>query len=233
MSAWLLFASLAAKAFEPPILPDPAKTPGDVLTTDVDVVCAKGYTKTVRDVPEFLKNQVFAAYGITSREPGEYEVDHVTSLELGGSNSLKNLFPQSYKTQPWNAHVKDHLENKLHELVCSGKLDIRQAQREIATNWIAAYQKYIGPVPGKSPAPATGGVAGQAATAAPTGTRAASDQEAQPDASGECPPEAPIKISGSGIYHTQSSQYYGRTKARRCFATPQSAEGAGYRAPKQ
>ena len=236
MSVWLLSASLAAWAFDPPIVPNPAKTPGDVLTADVDVICSKGYTKTVRDVPDFLKNQVFAAYGIASREPGEYEVDHVVPLEIGGSNSLKNLFAQSFRTQPWNAHVKDRLENKLHELVCSGKLDIRQAQREIASDWIASYQKYIGPPPGKNPAmaaAATGTEARQAAGMPSAGMNAASSLEAPPDASGGCPPEAPVKISGRGIYHTPSSQYYGRAKARRCFATPQAAEGAGYRAPKQ
>ena len=32
-------------------------------------------------------------------------------------------------------------------LVISGKLDLQTAQREIATDWIAAYKKYIGPSP--------------------------------------------------------------------------------------
>ena len=31
---------------------------------------------------------------------------------------------------------------KLHNLVCAGKLDLKTAQREIASNWIEAYQKY-------------------------------------------------------------------------------------------
>ena len=45
---------------------------------------------------------------------------------------------------PWNAHVKDKLEDRLHALVCAGKLPIEQAQQEIATDWIAAYEKYLG-----------------------------------------------------------------------------------------
>jgi hypothetical protein len=64
-------------------------------------------------------------------------------LELGGSNAVKNLWPQSFQTQPWNAHVKDQLENTLHRLVCAGKLDLNMAQRDIATDWIAAYRKYF------------------------------------------------------------------------------------------
>ena len=94
-------------------------------------------------ITESVKKQVYAEYGITSHQPGEYEVDHLISLELGGSNSVKNLWPESYKGE-WNAHVKDKLENKLHQEVCDGSLDLSTAQHEIATNWIAAYQKYLG-----------------------------------------------------------------------------------------
>jgi len=43
----------------------------------------------------------------------------------------------------WNARVKDQLEQRLHELVCSGKLDLATAQHDIAVDWIAAYRKYM------------------------------------------------------------------------------------------
>ena len=57
------------------------------------MICVPGYTKTVRDVPQPLKEQVYRSYGVTSRQPGEYEIDHLVSLELGGSNSARNLWP--------------------------------------------------------------------------------------------------------------------------------------------
>ena len=136
LAAALLLVSLysAADTTSPPLVPDPQLTPGDILTTDVKVVCMPGYTKTVRDVPQSMKTLVYRAYGITSHKPGEYEIDHRVSLELGGSNSIRNLWPQSYVTEPLNAHVKDKLENVLHELVCSGKLSLKEAQKAIATN---------------------------------------------------------------------------------------------------
>jgi len=38
---------------------------------------------------------------------------------------------------------KDDLEEHLHEIVCDGELDLYTAQRDIATDWIAAYKKYF------------------------------------------------------------------------------------------
>ena len=73
-------------------------------------------------------------------------MDHLIALELGGSNRLKNLWPEPYDIT-WNAHVKDRLENRLHKLVCTGQLDLATAQTAIATDWIGAYKRYEGPNP--------------------------------------------------------------------------------------
>ncbi len=124
-------------------LPNPSLTPGDVLAVTTSDICVPGYSSKVRNVPEFVKNQVYLEYGILSHAPGAYEVDHLVSLELGGSNSIKNLWPEPY-TGDWNAHVKDKLENKLHDLVCSGSLDLTTAQHDIAADWMTAYLKYVG-----------------------------------------------------------------------------------------
>jgi micrococcal nuclease len=47
----------------------------------------------------------------------------------------------------------------------------------------------------------------------------------------DCPPNAPIKgNASSGIYHMPNDAYYDATHPEECFATPQDAEAAGYRA---
>jgi hypothetical protein len=85
-----------------PVLAAPsyAQTPGATLPVTVTDLAVPGYTKKVRNVPQSLKEKVYAEYGIRHHAPGEYEVDHLISLELGGSNSIRNLWPESYVTQP-------------------------------------------------------------------------------------------------------------------------------------
>ncbi len=47
------------------------------------------------------------------------EIDHIVPLELGGANEIANLFPEPGSRNA-NYHVKDELENRLHDLVCAG-----------------------------------------------------------------------------------------------------------------
>jgi hypothetical protein len=104
-----------------PILPDPKLTPGDVFEVTVQDICVPGYAKKVRAVTAALKKRAYAEYRITSYKPGDYEVDHLIPLSLGGSNSIRNVWPQSTKTSPWTSYLKDALERRLHNLVCTGE----------------------------------------------------------------------------------------------------------------
>lgn len=122
-------------------LPDGACTPGAIFATATkDEICQPGYSKNVRDVSEPEKNQDYAEYGIRTRSTGEYEVDHLISLELGGSNDIANLWPEPANPRP-GFHEKDQVENFLHEQVCSGTLPLAQAQEEIAMNWLDVYNQ--------------------------------------------------------------------------------------------
>jgi len=133
----------ADSALQYPVVPNPTRTPGAILDVTAADICVSGYAKRVRNVPVAVKRQAYASYGILSHEPGEYEVDHLISLELGGSNSLRNLWPQSYRTHPWNAYVKDALENELHRRVCAGTIDLAKAQYVISHNWVIGYRAYV------------------------------------------------------------------------------------------
>lgn len=131
--------STSIKAGPAYLYPDQKLTPGDVLTTNKDEVCTKGYSKGVRNVPSAEKKQVYAEYHTPYPQPqGANEVDHFISLELGGSNDIKNLWLEPANPTP-GFHEKDNVENYLHEQVCNGSLSLEEAQNEIATDWYKVY----------------------------------------------------------------------------------------------
>src|ERR1700730_12367836 len=105
--AFFFLAQVVLAQQPTPIFPYPKLTPGDAFEVTVQDLCVPGYTKKVRNVPAEMKREVYEEYGVTSHEPGDYEVDHLIPLELGGSNSIKNLWPESHRTSPWNAQVKE------------------------------------------------------------------------------------------------------------------------------
>lgn len=130
----------ALAAFEP-LVPDAKLTPGAVRPLDISELCGAGGPAEDRP-PASLQRAVFHEYGMDGAAPDGYEVDHLITPALGGSDDIRNLWPESYSSE-WNAHVKDDLEDYLHRQVCTGKMDLPTAQREIATNWITAYRKYF------------------------------------------------------------------------------------------
>ena len=137
VAALLLVAGPAAAQ-----LPNPTLTPGATRAVTFHTLCTPGSAGKARAVSAATKRAVFARYHVTPT-PGAYEVDHLISLELGGSNDVTNLWPQPYHGK-LNAHDKDRLENRLHALVCRGQVPLTDAQHAIATDWVAALAKYGG-----------------------------------------------------------------------------------------
>jgi hypothetical protein len=144
------------------LMPNPELTPGDVRTTDTDEVCNE-HTREYRDTSESLKLEVYREYGVephhgvctdTTRmtkgsrrhPPHEVtescEVDHLVSLELGGADTERNLWPQPYNpVNGLGAHAKDLVENYLHHRVCIERnISLQDAQRAIATDWYKVYK---------------------------------------------------------------------------------------------
>jgi anti-sigma factor RsiW len=126
----------------PVSFPEQGLTPGAVATVSRQQVCESARPKN-RTVPALLQHEVFEEYGIPHAEPRAYEVDYLITPALGGSDDIRNLWPQSYSLAVWNARVKDALEDRLRDLVCNGTLDLVAAQHDISSDWIAAYKKYF------------------------------------------------------------------------------------------
>jgi hypothetical protein len=116
-------------------------TPGAVSSITSEELCTGHFeTKSVRRVSTALRRRVFAEYGIPWEEHAEYECDHLIPLECGGSNDIRNLWPERLRGE-WGAYRKDRLENRLHRAICAGEISLRDAQEQVASNWISLYKR--------------------------------------------------------------------------------------------
>lgn len=134
---------ISSESSEAAVVPNRILTPGSVRQVAVADVCVMAHEEVVKAVPETLRQLVFQEYGIANVHADNYEVDYLITPGLGGADDIRNLWPEPNASAIWNSRVKDALEERLHQLVCSGKLDLPTAQREIAIDWIAAYKKYF------------------------------------------------------------------------------------------
>jgi hypothetical protein len=134
---------LAVILFKPAVVPSRSLTPGSTRQVAVRDVCVMAHEEVVKAVPAGLRQRVFQEYGIANADANNYEVDYLITPGLGGVEDIRNLWPEPNAFPVWNSRAKDALEERLHQLVCSGELDLPTAQHEISTDWIAAYRKYF------------------------------------------------------------------------------------------
>lgn len=129
-------------------LPDPTCTPGAInptVTTEVlqdpnfRTVCVRGQATS-----EEQKHETYSWYGIASptNNAGSTqtcELDHLISLELGGADTLDNIWPQcgppDVALSERYFKRKDGVENYLARQVREGKMSLDEAQRGIAADW--------------------------------------------------------------------------------------------------
>jgi hypothetical protein len=126
------------------VLPDRRCSPGAYYSRLTRaVLCGRGFhTSAVRNVPQSEKFSVEREYGLTPAYYGRsLEIDHIVPLELGGSNAIANLFPER------GYAAKDRLENRLHQLVCAGRMTLAAARAGIARNWPLLYRQVFGVAP--------------------------------------------------------------------------------------
>jgi len=145
--------SYAADWVKPKAKLTPGITNPDVTQANIkDNICKSGWTDTVRPTTTYTnklkETQLATTYKFLVATYGAdlsgYEEDHLISLQLGGSPSdPKNLWPQPYVGA--NARKKDVIETKLKRMICAGTITLKDAQKAISKDWVAAYNKYSVP----------------------------------------------------------------------------------------
>lgn len=133
------------------VLPDPSVTPG-VLNPAVTpatikaTVCVSGWTATVRP-PTPYTNKLKVIDTPKGMKIVDGELDHLISIEDGGSpSSPQNLWYMAYADR-YGARVKDVLETRVKHLLCAGKISLDDARAALSPNWLLGYVRYVGPLP--------------------------------------------------------------------------------------
>lgn len=127
-------------------LPDLSCTPGAVNrhVTQSNIhktICVKGWTATIRPAANITGPEKLVSmrqYGFMfGSSPTGYEYDHLIPLELGGApNATSNLWPEPHHPATGKgSYTKDGIENALRNAVCSGKITLALARREIRKDW--------------------------------------------------------------------------------------------------
>ena len=118
------------------LLPNPKLTPGRVAQNDEDR----------RGVTTQMERKVFARYRLPWSRRAQFKIDHLIPLELGGADSIDNLWPQSLRTKPYGPDRKELLTEVLQSRIAKGQITLEQAQEQIRTDWIDAFIDHLGMV---------------------------------------------------------------------------------------
>jgi hypothetical protein len=129
-------------------LPDPSCSPGAVNPTlTVAVLTAQGFTTDcLRDKATSASKKEITYKWYKLAKPAHNsgqgmvcELDHIISLEIGGADTLENIWPQCGPSRAaLNSRFfkqKDAVENFLADEVAANRMALADVQRGIAEDW--------------------------------------------------------------------------------------------------
>ena len=132
----LVFALAAYASAQDALLPNPKLTPGRVAKRDKD---RGGVTLK-------MEQKVFARYRLPWTRRNEFKIDHLIPVELGGADTINNLWPQSLRTKPYGADRKELLTEVLLTRIRASQMTVAQAQEQISRDWIDTFIDHLGMV---------------------------------------------------------------------------------------
>ena len=138
-----LFLAIALSSFfgatatpQETLVPNAKLTPGRVAVSDKDR----------HGVTIGMEKEVLRRYHIPWERRAEFRIDHLIPLELGGADTIDNLWPQKIRAKPYGPDRKKLLTEVLLMKVQTGKMTLAQAQEEIRRDWIDAFIDHLGMV---------------------------------------------------------------------------------------
>lgn len=138
LSLAILSSSLLAadvRALES-LLPNPKLTPGRIAQS----------VKDRGGVTVEMEQKVFARYRLPWSSRAAFKIDHLIPLELGGADTIDNLWPQSLRARPYGWERKELLTEVLLQRIARKQITLEQAREQISRDWIDAFIDHLGMV---------------------------------------------------------------------------------------
>jgi hypothetical protein len=118
------------------LVPNSKRTPGRVAKRD----------KERGGVTLAMEKKVFSRYRLPWSRRAEFKIDHLIPVELGGADTVDNLWPQNLSAKPYSADRKELLTEMLLARIRAGQMTLAQAQEQISRDWIDAFIDHVGMV---------------------------------------------------------------------------------------
>ena len=99
-----------------------------------------------RGVTVEMEQKVFARYKLPWSSRPAFKIDHLIPLELGGADTIDNLWPQSLRARPYGWERKELLTEVLLQRIARKQITLQQAQEQISRDWIDAFIDHLGMV---------------------------------------------------------------------------------------
>lgn len=118
------------------LLPNPKLTPGRIAQSEKDR----------RVVTIEMEQKVFARYRLPWSSRAAFKIDHLIPLELGGADTIDNLWPQRLRARPYGPDRKELLTEVLLQRIARKQITLTAAQEQISRDWIDAFIDHLGMV---------------------------------------------------------------------------------------
>jgi hypothetical protein len=129
--------------------PDTHLTPGavDPAVTQVTIartICKIGYGRSAGKVSTATRNRIYLAYHVKHADRSTFAIEHLVPLKLGGTNAIKNLWPEPKD----EAKKNEVLHASLWASVCIFRsMGLARAQELLQSAWTTPPAPPIGSVP--------------------------------------------------------------------------------------
>jgi len=115
--------------------PDPRITPGAICSAQDSDFDGLAYEEQIphckRNFSESKKATVARVYNVPKANWSEYEFDHLIPLCAGGSNDVRNVWPEPLE----HAHRKDKIEDHVCSGMRAGAMTQKEAIQEVF-DWV-------------------------------------------------------------------------------------------------